>query len=107
MAQRRLISLQDRGISWSRAQLVVPPFGHGSFGVGGDGEERGGEHGQGDVPVPGVVVANLVVVKTGLVLGELEGLLHTPSGPGDPDQLGERHRAAGCGRCSRPARWAW
>ena len=28
------------------------------FGVGGDGEECGGEHGQGDVPVPGVVAAD-------------------------------------------------
>src|SRR2546421_7012998 len=33
------------------------------FGVGGDGEERGGEPGQGDVPVPGVVAADLVVVQ--------------------------------------------
>jgi hypothetical protein len=32
------------------------------FGAGGDGEERGGEHGQGDVPVPGVVAAEVVVV---------------------------------------------
>jgi len=32
------------------------------FGVGGDGEERGGEHGHGDVPVPGVVAADLIVV---------------------------------------------
>jgi hypothetical protein len=41
------------------------------FGVGGNAQERGGEHGQGDVPVPGVVAAKLVVVQAGLVLGEL------------------------------------
>jgi hypothetical protein len=47
--------------------LIVEPFG-----VRGDGEERGGEHGQGDVSVPGVVAADLVVVKPSFVLGELE-----------------------------------
>jgi hypothetical protein len=43
-----------------------------AFAVGGDGEE-GGEHGEGDVAVPGLVAADLVVIETGLVLGELEG----------------------------------
>lgn len=42
-----------------------------AFVVGGDRIERGGEHGQGDVPVPGVVTADLVVVQLDLVLGEL------------------------------------
>ena len=65
-----------------------------AFGVGGDGEERRGEHGQGDVPVPGGVAANLVVIKTGLVLGELERLFHTPPGPGDADELGDRYGSA-------------
>jgi hypothetical protein len=37
--------------------LVVEPFG-----VGGDGEECGGEHREGDVPVSGVVAADLVMV---------------------------------------------
>jgi len=32
---------------------VVSIFLEDAFGVGADGEERGGEHGQGDVPVPG------------------------------------------------------
>jgi hypothetical protein len=49
------------------------------FGVGGDGAERGGEHGEGDVPVPDVVAADLVVVQAGLVLGELEGFLDGPA----------------------------
>ena len=56
--------------------LLVP-----AFGVGGDGEERRGEHGQGDVAVAGLVATDLVVIKTGLVLGELERLFHTPPGP--------------------------
>ena len=65
-----------------------------AFGVRGDGEERRGEHGQGDVSVPGVVASNLVVIKTGLVLGELERLFHAPPGSGDADQLGDRHGPA-------------
>ena len=32
------------------------------FGVGGNGEERGGKHGSGDVPVPDVLEADLVAV---------------------------------------------
>ena len=48
-------------------RLRSPFFGANAFGVGGDGEECGGEHGQGDVAVPGVVFADLVVVQTGFV----------------------------------------
>lgn len=65
------------------------------FVVGGDGQERGGEYGQGDVAVPGVVFADLVVVQTGFVLGELEGFFHRPAGAGDPDQFGYWDRCAG------------
>jgi hypothetical protein len=43
--------------------------------MGGDGEERVGEHGQGDVPVPGAVAADLVVVQAGLVLRFREAFL--------------------------------
>src|SRR5262249_12439029 len=53
----------------------------------GDGEVGAGEDGQGGVPVPGVVAADLVVIEAGLVLGGLEALLNRPAGPGDPDQL--------------------
>ena len=56
-----------------------------------DGEERGCEHGQGDVSVPGVVLADLVVVQAGLVLGELEGFLDAPTTSGDADELGHGH----------------
>jgi hypothetical protein len=37
-----------------------------------------GEHGQGDVPVPGPVAADLVVVQAGLVLGLGEAVLIRP-----------------------------
>lgn len=37
-------------------------------GAGGDGQERVRQHGQRDVPVPGPVLADLVVVQAGLVL---------------------------------------
>ena len=88
MAQSRRISLQDRGISLSCSGLV-PLFLRGGliadvFGMGGDGQERGGEHGQGDVAIPGVVAANLVVIEPGLVLGELERFLDRPARPGHP-----------------------
>jgi hypothetical protein len=56
---------------------------------GGDGEERAGEHGQGDVAAPGAVAADLVVVQAGLVLGLGEAVHYRPLGPGDRDQLGQ------------------
>jgi len=43
--------------------------------AGGDGEEGMGEHGKGGVPVPGAVLADLVVVQAGLVLGLGEAVL--------------------------------
>ena len=46
-----------------------------------------GEHGQGDVAVPGVVAADLVVVEPDLGLRGLEALLDRPPGAGDPDQV--------------------
>jgi len=42
-----------------------------------------------------VVFADLVVVQSGLVFGELEGFLHGPAGSGDPDQFGQRDRGGG------------
>src|SRR5713101_2823796 len=53
----------------------------------GDGEERVGEHRQRDVPVPGVPLADLVVVQPGLVLGLGEAVLDRPPGAGHGDQL--------------------
>jgi len=45
---------------------------------GGDGKERGGEHGQGDPPVPGCPAAGLVLVQAGQALAGLEVLLNQP-----------------------------
>ena len=45
------------------------------------------EHGEGDVPVPGVVAADLVVVQAGLVLGSLEAFLDGPARAGHADEL--------------------
>ena len=61
-------------------------------GAGGDGEERVREHRQRDVPVPGAVPADLVVVQAGLVLRLSEAVFHCPPGARDGDQLGQRHR---------------
>jgi hypothetical protein len=69
----------------------VPLCVAGLFGVCGDGEERGREHRQGDVAVPGVVFADLVVVQAGLVLGGLEGFLDAPPASGNADEFGQRH----------------
>jgi hypothetical protein len=52
------------------------------FGLDG-GQEGVGQHGQGDVPVPAGVLADLVVVQAGLALGGLEGFLDHPADTGD------------------------
>jgi hypothetical protein len=46
-----------------------------------------GEHGQGDVSVPGVVAADLVVVEPDFGLGGLEAVLDGPTAPGDADEV--------------------
>jgi hypothetical protein len=48
------------------------------------------EHRQGDVPVPGGVAADLVVVQVGLALGGPEGLLDRPAAAGDGGQVAQR-----------------
>ncbi len=57
-----------------------------------DDEEGVGEHGQGDPSGPGGTAADLVLIESGEPLLGLEGLLHPPSGSGDPHQLAQRHR---------------
>ena len=47
-----------------------------------------GEHGEGDVAVPGVVAADLVVVEAGFVFGGLEVLLDGRAEPGGRDEGG-------------------
>nr|WP_240505234.1 hypothetical protein [Nocardia mangyaensis] len=46
-----------------------------------------GEHGQGDVPVPGNPFADLIVVEAASIFGGLETLLDRPPGTGDGDDL--------------------
>jgi hypothetical protein len=69
-------------------------------GGGGDGQERVCPHGQGDVAVPGVVAADLVVVEADLVLRGLETLLDRPPGAGDAGEF----FVGGVGKC--PSRGA-
>ena len=58
-------------------------------GMCGDGEEGVGEHGQGDMSVPGVPGTNLVVVESDFVLGGSEALFDGPARSGDVDKLCE------------------
>jgi hypothetical protein len=44
------------------------------FGGGGDGQERGGEHGQGGPAIPGLPAADLVLIQAGQALADLEVL---------------------------------
>src|SRR6516165_5714822 len=68
-----------------------PLFSEGGFvagavavaGPGGDSEESVGDHGQGGVPVPGPVLADLVVVEAGLSFCLGKAVLDSPSGAGD------------------------
>ena len=51
---------------------------------GGDGQDRGGEHGEGDPPVPGGPAADLVLIQAGQALAGLEVLLDRPAEPPRP-----------------------
>jgi hypothetical protein len=53
-------------------------------------QERQRNHRQGDVPVPGQILADLVVVQPDLALGLLEGLLDPPPPARDPHQGDQR-----------------
>lgn len=46
-----------------------------------------GKQGEGDVAVPGVVAADLVLVEADFVLRGLEALFDRPPGPGDADEV--------------------
>ena len=48
-----------------------------------------GEHGEGDMSVPGVVFADLVFVESGLVLAGAEAFFDGPAGAGDGDEFTE------------------
>jgi hypothetical protein len=81
-------------------QVSGPPFSEGGLadggpgGAGGGGKERVREHGQGDVPVPGPVLADLVAVQPGLALCLGEAVLDSPSRAGHRDDLGQGDGAA-------------
>ena len=45
------------------------------------------QHGEGDVSIPGVVAADLVLVEANLAFGGLESLLDGPAGTCDADQF--------------------
>jgi hypothetical protein len=48
-----------------------------------------GEHGEGDMPVPGVPGADLVVIESDFILGGSEALFDGPARSGDVDELCE------------------
>ena len=58
--------------------LVRRPEAAGVLGGRGDGEGRGGEHGQGDPPVPRGPAADLVLIQAGQALSGLEILFNGP-----------------------------
>src|SRR5918998_425679 len=70
------ISLTVSGISPGSGLSSTPFF----QGVSGDEEEGSGGHGQGDVPIPCLVSADLVVVEPGFVFGGLGNIPRWPIG---------------------------
>ena len=72
------------------AGLVVWRGGAPFFGlVCGDGEEGVGEHGEGDMSMPGVPGADLVVVESDFVFGRSETFFDGPARPGYADELSD------------------
>jgi hypothetical protein len=91
-ASSRRSSATESATSTPRAVTTTTPEpvgGVGQAGAGG-GQERQGRHGQGDVPVPGQILADLVVIETDFALGLLEGLLDPPPAARDLDQGHQR-----------------
>jgi hypothetical protein len=79
-ASRRRSSATESATSTPRAVTTTAPepvLAIRKTGAG-DGQERQRDHGQGDVPVPGRILADLIVVQPDLALGLLEGLLDPP-----------------------------
>ena len=76
--RRRRGGLSDCRVVWLLFGLCVDPF----FGfMSGNGEEGVGEHGQGDVSVPGVPGADLVVVQPRLRFLRIRSIPQWASGP--------------------------
>src|ERR1700704_718205 len=57
--------------------------------VCGDGEEGVGEHGEGDMSVPGVPRAYLIVVESGFILAGSKTFFDGPACPGHVDEFSE------------------
>src|SRR5271157_1005630 len=58
-------------------------------------QDRMGQYGQGDVPVPTLPVANLVMIQSALALGGLKGLLDLPALSSHTGQGWQRGSAGG------------
>jgi hypothetical protein len=89
---RQIRRASSRRSSATESATSTPPEpvgGVGQAGAGG-GQERQGRHGQGDVPVPGQILADLIVIQPDLALGLLEGLLNPPAAARDLDQGHQR-----------------
>ena len=86
--------------------VAVPAAGQAWFRRVRCGEREVGvcDHREGDVPIPGQMLADLVVVQADLVLGGLEALLDAPSGSGGPHELGQGNRAGGPAAIERQVR---
>jgi hypothetical protein len=97
-ARRRVRAGDERGeqvadLVAGERDLAVGRWSAGVLGGGGDGQERGGEHGQGDPAVPGVPAADLMLVQADQALAGLE-VFHGPPLPGDPASPSNSSRAA-------------
>jgi hypothetical protein len=71
-----------------------PPDGRRSH----DGQEGQGQHGEGDVSVPGGPGADLILVEPDLALGRLEAGLDGPPGSGNAHQGAEGRAVGGEGQ---------
>ena len=91
-ASRRRSSATESATSTPRAVTTTAPEPVGAVGQAGagGGQERQGRHGQGDVPVPGRILADLVVIETDFALGLLECLFDPPPRARDLDQGDQR-----------------
>src|ERR1044071_2955600 len=69
--------------------VMIPPFGSVSHGR----EECQGEHGEGDVSIPGVVETDLVVVESSLTFRRFEAFFDGPAVADDADQFRDRFSA--------------
>ena len=95
-------------VVWGRISLAEPTSWSLSSAraAGGDGEPGQGEHGQGDVAVPRLVEADLIVVQACLVLAGLEALhqrvpatsWHAPTDEGRPGAARPRRAPELCAR---------